>query len=924
MSLVNLKSNLANYRAPFTTPSVESQTVKKLGTTSAPRTSTKPTDSKLDIDSTLTKFSKQEIYTPSAFVNSIVVNKSKLNIDYLPKKFSVSGMYTPTNLFPESNIKKTTTRWSGLTPPVVNYFDNVKSGAKGFTIRFTDPNQSNFLGISGTTYTYPNTVRVNRLMKPSKDTVAFPGPQNFLDDKFAAGFTNDFWNAKKGLAKKETQFKNLNYIDTVSVPTPLNSSKGPGGGWILGDTSFKAQLGNGSTKLVKDYERGIVYNWYTPGIIFDKGKETPHTGFHDNNKYVTKGAVNKGYLAATYNTHSPIDDVYKKFNLQDEAYNPTYMKQPFIVRGIQRKGITDPEHWGSGFDDGLIQGGISAMLDRSSADTTRIAKFMASPKGLLWIVKQVGLGLTNPKVETVIGARLSRVHLGIPTLLSVAGNGLGLHFPSHGVGIGTDIANYESVQIANQLRYDDAGPTSNRLIGLQDALLEPSSLITTDINKFKTEVKNAIKISKGQKINLLSGMGGPQSVYGIGNTDIKRYVDTVTPGTVYANKQFHALNPNDQSANSKYPVYNRLNQYSPSKAVLHSTAAAATETVKSDPKLVWTSDSEYDLDPIQKADLSSNTTKEKEYGKSTTVNNYITLAYGKIPKDKKSFRDFRNDIDATTKLTPSQTGILGTGLDDTYYQKNNLETKYGFSKLADTSKIPPRGKGSIITPNGKPVNGRFDLINEGTFRGDKVNAIDIGYVGDTKNLDDVYNKNNRDLISFWFEDGSAGKNVMPFRCTITGLSDTFSPSWDKIDIMGRPEGAYLYTSFERSISFNFKVAAMSRSEMIPLWRKLNYLASYTMPDYNTNRAVGPFMRITIGDMFKNTPGFINSLTYTIDDEASWDIADDYSTENTNPKQLPMTIDVAVTYTVISDYRPQFKGTVYDLTENSDWLTDRNK
>jgi hypothetical protein len=149
---------------------------------------------------------------------------------------------------------------------------------------------------------------------------------------------------------------------------------------------------------------------------------------------------------------------------------------------------------------------------------------------------------------------------------------------------------------------------------------------------------------------------------------------------------------------------------------------------------------------------------------------------------------------------------------------------------------------------------------------------------------------------------------------MTGFSDSFSPSWNRIDIMGRPDGAYLYSSFERSVSFNFLVAALSRSEMIPMWRKINYLASYTMPDLNGNsKPSGPMMRITIGDLFQETPGFITSLSYTIPDDATWDTAEDYSADNRTPKQLPMMVDVAMSFQIIGDYRPEQMGRVYSLS-----------
>jgi hypothetical protein len=147
--------------------------------------------------------------------------------------------------------------------------------------------------------------------------------------------------------------------------------------------------------------------------------------------------------------------------------------------------------------------------------------------------------------------------------------------------------------------------------------------------------------------------------------------------------------------------------------------------------------------------------------------------------------------------------------------------------------------------------------------------------------------------------------------------------------MGRPDGAYIYTSYERSISFTFMVAATSRPEMIPMWRKLNYLSTYTMPDLTNSRPSGPFMRITIGDLFNATPGFIESLSYSIPDDATWDIAEDATANDKNPKQLPMLVEVSITFKIISDYRPKLLGRAYSLSEGGgaslstmgNWLSD---
>ena len=101
-----------------------------------------------------------------------------------------------------------------------------------------------------------------------------------------------------------------------------------------------------------------------------------------------------------------------------------------------------------------------------------------------------------------------------------------------------------------------------------------------------------------------------------------------------------------------------------------------------------------------------------------------------------------------------------------------------------------------------------------------------------------------------------------------------------------------------------------------------------MPVFSTASASGPMMSITIGNLFQKTPGFLSSLNISIPDDATWDIAED-AAENNLAKQLPMMVDVNVSFTVISDYRPQLHGRAYSLSKggannkdvDGNWLFD---
>ena len=135
MALIDLKSNLANYRSNFSTPSIESQaklpTSSLLNIDDIPTTYNKKTqfkksfvnsslfdradefilkytgrtqftakyvdaNSKFNRDGINSKFSPSGIYQPGAF-SPTKINTSKFNIDSNPAKFSSQGKYAPSN-----------------------------------------------------------------------------------------------------------------------------------------------------------------------------------------------------------------------------------------------------------------------------------------------------------------------------------------------------------------------------------------------------------------------------------------------------------------------------------------------------------------------------------------------------------------------------------------------------------------------------------------------------------------------------------------------------------------------------------------------------------------------------------------------------------------------------------------------------------
>ena len=182
------------------------------------------------------------------------------------------------------------------------------------------------------------------------------------------------------------------------------------------------------------------------------------------------------------------------------------------------------------FDDGLIRGGVVNAGLASLRDTARVGNFLKSPKGLVWIAKQVGLQLSNPKLEqpedfrTLSNNNTRLYNLGLNTLAQVPLNAFGGHIIRHGIlpvgGVGflegdslTNIKgyNYEKITTDNNILQ---GEKSGFYQGYSDGGYygkNPNRLV-----QYLSITNN----NYDGVANLLEYNGGSSSVYGIGKTRI--------------------------------------------------------------------------------------------------------------------------------------------------------------------------------------------------------------------------------------------------------------------------------------------------------------------------------------------------------------------------------------------------------------------
>jgi len=137
---------------------------------------------------------------------------------------------------------------------------------------------------------------------------------------------------------------------------------------------------------------------------------------------------------------------------------------------------------------------------------------------------------------------------------------------------------------------------------------------------------------------------------------------------------------------------------------------------------------------------------------------------------------------------------------------------------------------------------------------------------------ETFEKDYGDLIKFYIKDPIGGK-MLRFRSYITAINDSLGATWTGVKYIGRPNNLFLYEgASDRKLSFNLKVAALSRYDVQMMWTKINYLASLVYPHVSdSGQMIGPAIGLTLGDWFKDEPGFLDSINITVDTSSPWEI-----------------------------------------------------
>lgn len=238
-------------------------------------------------------------------------------------------------------------------------------------------------------------------------------------------------------------------------------------------------------------------------------------------------------------------------------------------------------------------------------------------------------------------------------------------------------------------------------------------------------------------------------------------------------------------------------------------------------------------------------------------------------------------------------------------------TRYGYSylneldgKTGDRAWIRKRLDTSV--ENGGKISG--DNGRQKNFSRVPVEG-DLGY----KISDDL--SDELSLIPFCITSiNPEERTYLNFEANLESYDDSYSGNWSGAQYVGRGEQFYTYTGFTRDINFAFKVVARKADDLRYIYSKLNVLCSSTAPTYDGGNYFmrGTLGSITIGDLVSNQVGFFKSVKISWKTDYPWEIGNVHSSWKgqigTKIIRVPHLLDVSVSFTPIHYFNVQTANT----------------
>ena len=610
-----------------------------------------------------------------------------------------------------------------------------------------------------------------------------------------------------------------------------------------------------------------------------------------------------------------------------EGSGQPYIKSPIPVGRIPN---------GLGDEDFLLRGG-SLAPGRIARDVSRITKMffdLKSPNGLLFTAKQNLLSRSGVNIFGTVKTKNLPLNNGIylptSTILQTGVNGLGGHLIKQGINpfqVTNTIANGNITSTGQNLGSGGSTlPLNNPLYIDSVAQNERQNPFDEPTSRLLSFTKAYIDTNQGDQSILYKYSGGPGSTLGVGETIIPFRQRTGLNNPLLAGQFTGQFISGSVNGSFDYSAFRRPSVNFSGSNIFNRSISKTYQQITGIDIIEGQYKTTNASGPLR--DFVNNVFQTGSFQPSSTVRGLnTTFNYNQL---QNAFND--NSSSISQVITSSGANLSDGGPNNVYANQEIREdfrrktpSSSSLSKNYNVYEDRLEGRVNLGNParaanRTSYVNGATDATGKSLGALDKLNVVPLYQSQNVKHEFDI-----NDLVKFRIavinNNNPSLKTYIHFRAFLDTFSDAYSAEWKGERYPGRAEELYAYQGFGRSIDLAWTVVAQSKAELMPMYRKLNYLASVCGPDYSDDGYMrGNLVELTVGGWCYNQPGFIKGMTLDVPDQSPWEIG---IVDSPNPnvtsqggdktvKEMPLIVKVSgFQFVPIHNFVPSIQKNLYD-------------
>ena len=603
--------------------------------------------------------------------------------------------------------------------------------------------------------------------------------------------------------------------------------------------------------------------------------------------------------------------------------------QPYEVQTIPKRSFNESDY-NNGTNltpdyDFLLRGGqlSSEIVARDVSRLTKMFTDLKSPNGLLFTGKQEVLSRTGVNVLAVSNSEdnpknrrafNNGIYLPTSTIAQAAVNIGGGHLLKQGIDPTASTGPSGGI----------FGGVLNDLFNLdvQDPLRNPTYFSTVAYNERRGNNTTTSRLVGFTKFNvnantdgeneLYNYSGGPGSVLGVGRTSVKMLNDQRTG----ANNPVLNTSEYFNSINFGYFNYSAFKRKTPTfEGARYFNGEGVSNTYEdlTGTNVLGNNKFKTNNDVVSGGFISNVGLSVFQRDKSTNELTFNPQAPEVVPGLGSSLNyNQLMDSKPVAQAGSPNNDYLKTEILQDFRQKTSANSVKSPDYTVPTNRYEQRVK--LGDAGAKNQTTRYVTGNNEAL--DKITALQIYK---SKNIDP--SKDINDLCKFRIgvidNDNPSLKTYIHFRAFLDSMDDSYTAAWSAQKFAGRAENLYNYQGFDRKFNISWTVVAQSKQELIPMYQKLNYLASVCAPDYSSDGYMrGNLIELTVGGYLFNQVGIMQGINYSIPMESPWEIAinDTNAGSDGSVKELPFMIKVSgFSFIPIHNFVPSIQKNEFGAT-----------